>query len=251
MSICEKVKKLFKKAVMAAGIIYFFNTAITPLSYCIDLPGFQTRAVMSKEVACAGGFGIDFDYYKGKGITSKDSSVEQKALGWLKYANTLTTLYLIYDTSNHVLDWDKILSSRRGDCSHYSEMTYSKFLEISKRLGMDEMNDYVRSTGGYCKGGAHHWLEIKLNGEWVPFEATAFEVSGVGTQEFLDEFNLSPIEFTVKFLKDEYVLGEKKNYQRELSIQINKDGQVVRDIAWKNSLLHFKGTIGNLIEYTF
>ncbi len=71
-------------------------------------------------------------------------------------------------------DMDEILTKRRGDCTEHAKL----FVTLARSLGLP-----AREVAGYVHGGdlppelaGHEWVEVELDGHWVPMDPSWNEV---------------------------------------------------------------------------
>ena len=163
---------------------------------------------------------------------------EVAALKYLKLAHAVTMRYIDYkDSISDEFSDNTLLDRRIGDCTETAAFTYSNFLFLTSAAGKDYLAAYLREASGIRFVGSnevdpHVWLEIRINGKWLPYETT--------------ENDLRPdAEFTpesVQAMPD--ALGLKNfRYNRTNTYHIKSDGSLVNRLDFAGSLANYRGLI--------
>jgi len=103
------------------------------------------------------------------------NSDEDIALKYLKLAHAITLKYYNMGKEDD-RTFEQMLNDSIADCSDMSIFTISNYIFLVKNSNHEDLLNYIRFATGEAESksqsGLHAWLEITLDGKWVPFETT-------------------------------------------------------------------------------
>ncbi|MBU4501039.1 MAG: hypothetical protein KKA79_00485, partial [Nanoarchaeota archaeon] len=167
------------------------------------------------------------------------------AVPFVRAAHAFTSKLLEYKLTSFD-EFDKALSGR-GDCSYFSNFTYSNFLYLVEKFNRDDLKDKVRLAAGHIiddKGkleGVHAWLQVLHNGKWVNYETTIDNLRDDDELDF-NHLDIMVWPFALSSSTDgtyhfSYVKHEKGKLQTYTNISASLDSDVT---FWDWIKLHAK-----------
>jgi hypothetical protein len=226
------------------GVVYFLNTVLPIIQQSVFYSYFMPKQVQSKSIKKKLGnletsLKTKEPYFLGERWSSYQNP-EKRTLGWLIYANNLTESILDPGYPPAFYNLERCMDAGIGDCVQYSMLTYGKFCALADRLSMPEMRNDVRLVQGKKLSmgiwGGHVWLEIKLKGDWVPYEPGSILRMENGEE-------VVPIVFLESDLLD-----DPRLYQRRYVFQIGSEGKSHKDVKVIEGLLDYKGFLTTIVN---
>jgi hypothetical protein len=212
-------------SVILAMAIYSINIFFAPLKHSMydlanDINNPKIQQAMGAE-----------DY-----IHSFSGQGEEAALKYLRLAHAVTMKYIDYKEAVSDEFSDNVLLDKRiGDCTETAAFTYSNFLFLTSASGKGYLAEYIREASGIRFAGGnevdpHVWLEIKLNGAWLPYETTENDLAP--STEFTPE--------SVQAMPDALAL-KNFSYHRTNTFQINDKGFPANRIDFIGTATNYRG----------
>lgn len=221
-----KLREFGKKALIVACALYSLNSFSIPLlTYTCKLPS-KLKYPRIQRVMETKEYVYDF---KGNN--------QEVALKYLKLAHAVTMKYMSLGYYDFGTTTDEMLDSRVGNCSETAPFTYSNFFFLISESDKKDLVEYVRVANGVVnvdgEGGGHVWLEIKIDGEWVPYESVANDLS--------DDAEIVP-EYIDMLVPDSEVLNLKNmKYHRTNMCYITKGGEEKYRLDALGMLTEYRG----------
>ncbi|MBR9691688.1 hypothetical protein GOV06_02785 [Candidatus Woesearchaeota archaeon] len=239
-----KKKNRFRKYVRSIiGFLGLFYIANVASSIPIDYFYLQKKAEQSQPTITINKKTESFFHFSKYDFPyeNENPSLEEKTIGWLKYANMIAETIQDYEMTDG-LDLERSFKKGEGDCDEYAALTYSMFVVLSTKTECPKMRNLVRLAEGlsyskHIKGWVcHAWVELYSNGKWIPWETTALTIK--------NGKKIDP-SMTLDIDVEELLKRDSSAYYRTGTVHVKLDMQAYIDIEIINSLIDVKGHIRN------